>query len=350
MGDGERDGASVRVLILATGSDTGGQGDRIAEGFRRHAPDWDVESIATSRHVFGYPERVTGSMVSRRQIAAEKYPSADVIHLRTTLQGHDLYDRGRHKPTILHHHGTMFRTQHGRIAQQARAMGAVQIASTLDLTLLEPDVTWIPSPYDLGFLRRIRRQNYHPPDDQLVVAHYPTSIRIKSSMAFIRALDGTGAHLVTNVRGKAVRQMPWNDPEKPSVLPNKARADVYLDQLTLGIGNNAIEAMAMGIPVVAGVVDPYVRRLMLRTWGELPWVDANEQNVAAVIGRLLRSKAMREEYAERGTRYVERWHADSVVVEMLKGVYSSAQPTRHVSIVAQPRRVRGVTYEMAGVL
>ena len=60
------------------------------------------------------------------------------------------------------------------------------------------------------------------------------------------------------------------------VLALKAQADILFDQVILGYGNNAIEAMGMGIPVIAGVQDDNVRRAMLDRWGSLPWYDATE--------------------------------------------------------------------------
>ena len=111
-------------------------------------------------------------------------------------------DRGMGKPTVIHHHGSQFRSNHGRIAREARHIGAVQLAATIDLTLLEPDVQWMPSPYEVDDLAAMRRPHG---DGRVRIAYFPTSPRIKSMgpfMAAYRRLVLTHkVELLTNVQG-----------------------------------------------------------------------------------------------------------------------------------------------------
>lgn len=319
----------MNVLILATGVDTGGQGYRIREAFARNRPDWTVNSVAHHGHQFGYPEHLRFSVRVQEASIRPLYDAADVFHARRDLVGWNRLDRRQGKPTVLHHHGTKFRLEHGRLTREAQAIGAQQIASTLDLTLLAPDVTWVPSPYDLRELEALRQQHYAP-HDGVRVGYFPTSPKFKSSELVAHVVGKMGVPFQHNLRGpggKNLLTVPWRE-----VLEQKATVDVYVDQVPNGsypggYGNNAIEAWGMGLPVVAGVAEP-ARSLMLERFGTLPFVEADRTNLSDVLRRLIDSAAMREEYAQRGREHVERWHDGRATVEILEGVYARAGRTR----------------------
>lgn len=315
----------MKVAIISSGQDTGGQGYRIVEGFRRHAPEWTVENVNTMRSALGYPEHFEVPMGRRVVIARDMYRAADVVHLRNSLNPYLRWDNGNRKPVILHHHGTMFREAHAKLAGKARQAGAVQLASTMDLVALEPGVAWLPSPYNLDELAALRSEVYQP-SEQIRVSHFPTSAKVKSSALFMDAANLPGVELITNVHANRAHFQRW-----PDVLRQKAASDIHLDQLILGYGNNAVEAWAMGIPVVAGVQDKAVRKRMVETWGRLPFVEATEATIAKVVKKLVESAAMRNEYAEIGLAHVRRWHADAVVVGMLQDIYGAAASDRQVA-------------------
>jgi len=321
----------MRVLILSP-VDTGGQGYRIAKGFQR-TTDWTVDAVNSAHGSLYYPEQYPLRPTERMALARKLYAQADVIHLRNNFSMRKAFDSGDQKPTILHHHGTHFRANHAGVSGQARAIGAVQVASTLDLTLLERDVEWVPSPYDLtelamqGLMRK--------PSDRIRIAHFPTSAKVKSTARFMAAVERLGERypieVITNVvRGK-VRQMHWAD-----VMAAKAQADIYFDQVILGYGNNAIEAWGMCIPVVAGVQDPKVRALMVERFGTLPFMEANEGTIEEALEALITSHEARAEYRAKGTAHVETFHDDATVVAQLSDIYRNAPPTRKLEPYASP--------------
>lgn len=317
----------MRVLIFATGADTGGQGYRIAAGFGRRAPSWQVEAVA-ALNPLGYPEQSALRPVQLRAHVRERYQWADVVHLRNSLEGFRVVDRGRRKPLVLHHHGTAFRAYHQKLTREAAALGATQVASTLDLVLLQPGVEWLPSPYHLEELAALRASEYEP-DGVVRIAHFPTNTARKGTAAFLEAVAalrarGLRLELVTNVRHLRNRRPVHTPTPWPQVMAQKARADILYDQLELGYGNNAIEAFGMGIPVVAGVADLRVRHEMLRRFGELPFVDATPQTLQHVLGDLVASAAMRREYGQRGLEHARRFHDERVVVGQLVDIYGHA--------------------------
>jgi len=322
----------VRVFVYSTGADTGGQGYRIAQGFKRYAPDWTLDALNGSKGKLGYPEQHDLSLSLRKQAARGFYQAADVVHLRNHLAGWEAFDNGQGKPVVLHHHGTMFRRKHVIIHRYCQKIGVTELAATLDLTLLGHAIQWMPSPYDLDELAAIRRKGFIANPDRIRIGHFPTDAKVKSTEEFVAAIDSLkskgypidvfGNYFQHGRRIKA-RVIAWDD-----VLRMKARCDLFYDQAVLGYGNNAIESMAMGIPTIAGVADPKVRDLMLERFGTLPFVETTPETIEATLERLIKSEQMQREYREIGLAHVKRWHDSAVVVPMLQAVYRDAKPTR----------------------
>jgi hypothetical protein len=84
----------------------------------------------------------------------------------------------------------------------------------------------------------------------------------------------------------------------------------------------------MGIPVVAGVADPDVRALMVQRWDGLPFYEASDTDTLYdALRMLVESEQARREWAERGTRHVERFHEEDRVVPLLQDLYRNAPAT-----------------------
>lgn len=315
------------VFIIANGQDTGGQSIRLVEAFHRRSAEWEARSMVASNTFIDYPTDLGWDPDELER----RYAAADIIHGHNGTHAHDLYDRGRGRPLLVHWHGTTFRKHHAPLAARARRAGAVQVAATVDLEALERDVTWLPAPYNfdgplvdwrwprMPSFAELRRRNYVPAE-RIRIAHAPTNRGVKGTDVFLAAMRSLADRY--DISLILIEGRPWD-----RCLARKAQADIFVDQLILGYGNNAIEAWGMGMPVVCGVLDPAVRRRMLELWGRLPFAEASADTLEAVLERLIVSAAMRREFAEIGTEHVRRFHDEARVVELLSGLYASAPPT-----------------------
>lgn len=312
----------MRVLNLSLGQDTGGQQGRTAEAFATYAPDWHYDSVARVRTF--YPIGAWHPHTIRNDL----WPKADVVHLHNSTAALTRFERHGRKPAVVHYHGSAYRTEPlGKLARQRQA-GALGIVSTLDLQLIAPDDTeWLPAPYELpdfaGY--RVRRD-----DGILRIAHAPTNRAIKGTEALVAAVDRLRRE-GRRVELDIIERRPWAE-----CLRRKGRADVYVDQCLLGYGCNAIEAWAMGMPVVAGV-DPAralerihqripdgTRESMVRRFGgRLPFYEATEDTLYAALADLA-DPATRQAYASFGMAHAERFHAAHRVVERLRRIYTRA--------------------------
>ena len=144
----------MKVLIVGD-FDTGGQGIRLVEAFRKHSPEWDVRSMARTAQYMAYGT----DLPYRKRVLDEMYPTCDVLHVRNHFNDYDrLAEKHGPKPVLIHYHGSRFRGDPHRHLRQQRERNAIGVVSTLDLWLIAPDeLEWLPSPFDVEWLREFRR-------------------------------------------------------------------------------------------------------------------------------------------------------------------------------------------------
>jgi glycosyltransferase involved in cell wall biosynthesis len=305
----------MRVLSIHAGADTGGCSWGLAGAFERADGPIHFDSVIRGGNYIEYPKR------NGWDRAAELWDAADVVHLHNTMRTRDLMIRAGHapKPFVLHHHGTTFRDNHVQINRELRRLGKAGIArtvvATLDLLQQGPGIPWSPAAHDLEALGKHRRRAKGTigKDRPIRIGHAPTDRAIKSTEAFLTAcekLAETHPVEVVLIEGK-----PWAE-----CLALKGTCDVYFDQVWLGYGNNAIEAWAMGIPVVCGAED-FTLEEMTRRFGSLPFKLADEGSIYAALLDMCDAK-VRAEYARRGKAHAQRWHDGTETVRVLGDVYA----------------------------
>lgn len=299
----------MNVFLLAMGFDTAGQLYALREALVRQRPRWTVNQMRRRTKWLAYPAQLDYDP----ELGARLWSAADVIH--TTLPGPALRVFRRRRPLVVHHHGSEYRDDRVGVDRFCRSIGATQVVSTLDL-MGTPGVEWLPSVVDVDALAAIRPRRHARPTVR--IAHAPTDRALKQTAAVVAAVE----RLVERglpVELDLIEGVPWQE-----CLARKARADILVDQLELGYGLNAIEAWAMGLPVVAGVTDPDTRDRMIETFGELPFVRANAETLEETLEGLVTDARYRREQAERGRAHVERFHSQRAVVERLEPIYARA--------------------------
>jgi glycosyltransferase involved in cell wall biosynthesis len=88
-----------------------------------------------------------------------------------------------------------------------------------------------------------------------------------------------------------------------------ARAAVIVDQLLAGwYGGVAVEAMALGKPVVCALQERGLRHVPEALRTQLPVVSATPGTLPDVLRALLRDAERRKQTGLAGRAFVERWH------------------------------------------
>ena len=101
------------------------------------------------------------------------------------------------------------------------------------------------------------------------------------------------------------------------------RADLVVDQLLAGwYGGLAVEAMALGKPVIAYLRHSDFDGVPQELVEQLPVIEARPDTITDVLRRLLTSERSRlPEIGAAGRAFVERWHDPVRVAERLKQTY-----------------------------
>ena len=301
------------VLSFNAGSDPAGISVGIAQAFG-NVPGWDVRSLVSMSNFIEYPMDLEWD----RKTLGVHWAWADVVHLHHGFNSYERVRRGytsqrlSAKPFVVTHHGTGFRENVAAHLTELRRRGAIGTVSTLDLHV-DSGLEWLPPPVNVERLRAMKQ----PSTDRVLICHAPTNRAIKSTAELLDAVErlkaeGFGVDL------DLIEHRPWTE-----CLERKAKADIYFDQVILGYGCNALEAWAMGIPVIAGAADETLDE-MERRFGHLPFYHATEDTIYDALRELVESPELRAEYGRIGHEYVRRYHDEPVVVEQLKRLYRQA--------------------------
>lgn len=292
----------MKVIHYLPYDDVGGVGFRTARALNRHRPDWQVNAYQGAPSYLQFPHHSRWHWPT----IARQWLEADIRH------SHDhRAEIAAVKANVVTFHGTGFRE--GPAAALAHAGDARVLVSTLDLWLQAPDdVVWMPQMDDLDALASHRVVT---DPDRVRVGHAPTNRALKSTHEFLAAcerLQAQGAPLdVVMIEG-----MSWAD-----AVALKGTCDVVFDQTAYGYGGNAIEAWAMGLPVICGAQDETLAEYE-RRFGRMPFVLADAGSIENALEHLLNS-ARRDHWGRVGRQHVERFHSQQAGAERLAEVYAT---------------------------
>ena len=165
---------------------------------------------------------------------------------------------------------------------------------------------------------RKQAQNSQNQTKTVRIAHSPTNRTVKSTnfiMKVVQTLFNQGFPVSLDL----IERTPY-----AKVLERKAKADILVDQLHLGYGNSSIEAMCMGIPVIAGVSDPRTREFMVDTWGGLPFYQTDEESLEKHLIELITDAGLRSHWGKVGYQHVVKYHNEQTVSDQLAAHYRAA--------------------------
>ena len=312
----------MKVIILSAGADTGGVGHQLALALNR-VPGVEALDACRSTNYIDYPRGLLwplGDPVPPE--LADFAARADVLHVMESWDACRWIAGWQDRPLVLHHHGSILRANHGMLTRSAREVRAVTVVSTPDLQLIDPGAEWLPNPVDIAAM--MRRRFPGDPNPVFTVVHTPTNRAYKSTDLAAAAARAAGVAL------DLVERSTWEES-----LARKARADAVFDQLRSGYGLSGLEAMAMGLPVIGGALDPDLAALgvpggthllerLASLWGYLPFLAATEATLADRMAELRDDPDLAQQTARAGVYHANRWHDSAKVAAQLVQVYRRA--------------------------
>ena len=242
---------------------------------------------------------------------ARLLPRTDVFHFHfgLTLVPQSLQFpilRALGKKSVMHYLGSDIRGKPPEQLAYGRKAGA-QVVGSYDAIRWVPEAEVIPPGVDLSRIAPV------PPTDRRrpVIVHAPSSRRRKGSEHVIAAVDGLEADL------ELVEGLHHDE-----AFERYRAADIVVDQLNAGwYGLFAIEAMALGKPVVTFLHDEAVRRTEEAFGTRVPIVSATAETLRETLRPLVADAARRRELGIASRAYVERVHDVERVADRLLDLY-----------------------------
>ena len=254
--------------------------------------------------------------LARRQLKqwaalARLLPRTDVFHFHfgLTLVPQSLQFpilRAARTKSVMHYLGSDIRGK--TPAQLAYGKKAdAEIIGSYDAIRWVPEAEVIPPGVDLSRIRPA------PPSDRErpLVVHAPSSRRRKGTEHVLAAVDGLDADL------ELVEGLHHDE-----AFERYRAADIVVDQLNAGwYGLFAIEAMALGKPVVTFLHEEAVRRTEAAFGARVPIVNANAETLREALRPLVADAARRRELGAASRAYVERVHDLERITDSLLDLY-----------------------------
>jgi glycosyltransferase involved in cell wall biosynthesis len=211
------------------------------------------------------------------------------------------------KRSVMHFLGSDIRGKTPEELAWSRRAGA-RVVGSYDAARWVPDAVVIPPGIDLRGIEPA------PPSDRErpVVLHAPSS----------RARKGTG-HVVAACEQLELELEIVEGLDHREAFERYRNADIVVDQLNAGwYGVFAIEAMALGKPVVTFLHDEAVRRTEKAFGVEVPIVGATTETLVDVLRPLVDSPEERRRVGAASRAYVERIHDADAVAARLVDLYA----------------------------
>jgi glycosyltransferase involved in cell wall biosynthesis len=243
---------------------------------------------------------------------ARLLPRTDIFHFHfgLTLVPQSLQFpilRAARKKSVMHYLGSDIRGKTPEQLAYGRKADA-QVVGSYDAIRWVPEAEVIPPGVDLAGIQPA------PPSarERPLIVHAPSSRRRKGTEHVVAAVDGLDADL------ELVEGLHHDE-----AFERYRAADIVVDQLNAGwYGLFAIEAMALGKPVVTYLHDEAVRRTEAAFDTRVPIVSATADTLREALRPLVADAARRRELGAASRAYVERVHDLETVTDRLLDLYA----------------------------
>jgi glycosyltransferase involved in cell wall biosynthesis len=155
----------------------------------------------------------------------------------------------------------------------------------------------------------------------LRIGHAPTNRSVKGTSYVLNALDKLSRE---GLQFELVLIEGYSHAAAKELLKS---VDVFVDQLFCGwYGGAAVEAMALGKPVIVYIREDDLRFIPEQMRRDLPVINANADTVESALQTVLQmSRSKLYELAVISRRYVERWHDPIAIAQRIRSDIEQAQ-------------------------
>lgn len=316
----------MNILMIAV-NDPAGTAIGFADALNRKSEHFCRVATLETRYNHGWRKDLHVPDLDEAGLAEleEALTSADVFHFHMTADEHLPLgpfvpaDYLRGKALVHHHHGHPdFRENPGKYSRKYRELGRKNLlVSTPDLMHILPEARWQPNCVDE------QAEAYRPladkPSGPVRIAHSPTRRDLKNTddlLAVMRDL---------NARGHAMELDLIDDAPHVECLQRKRRSHIAFDHMQGYYGMSSLEALAQGVPTVAGLSDWCMEMMREFTGcGELPWLVARTpEDLGHTLAHLACDANARAEAGATSRAFMEDCWSEDRVLDRLLDFYAA---------------------------
>ena len=167
---------------------------------------------------------------------------------------------------------------------------------------------------------RINKRKKKKKGKRVVIAHAPSNTGKKGTAEFVLpAIEELRKK--HDIEFKLIQNVSHDE-----CLEMISRSDIFIDQMVAGYyGNAGLEAMTMGIPVLAYISDDTLK-LAGKRWEKIPILRARElsvESVVSVLDKVLMNRGDIEEIGNKCKQWVNKFHSEKRIASMWRGIYQN---------------------------
>jgi glycosyltransferase involved in cell wall biosynthesis len=186
-------------------------------------------------------------------------------------------------------------------------------------------VPYVPSARHLDYwpidTDRLQPAPAHSSGGPLRIVHAPNHTHFKGTRHLLACVEALRAE------GREIELVQLQGVPNSAVMKAFAEADIVADQFIGGAyGYSALEAMALGKPVLSYIRDP----LAIEAFDECPILNATPTTLHETLAWCCDNRDRLAAIGRQGRAYVERWHAIDAVAERLGRLYENDVRIGHV--------------------
>jgi glycosyltransferase involved in cell wall biosynthesis len=188
---------------------------------------------------------------------------------------------------------------------------------------ITPDLLhWLPAKAEFLPIAQVDLNDWQPErqnrGNKLTLLHSPTNRAGKGTKYILEAIERLEGRY-RDIELILVEGIPHD-----KVKDLYRKADLVIDQLLGGwYGGFAVEAMALGKPVVCYIREEDLKFIPSQMKDDLPIVNATPDTIYEVLSGLVEQRDQLRLMGERSRAYVERWHDPMKIALRTKEVYES---------------------------
>lgn len=300
-------------------------GGVLRKEFQRHAYFWkhlryDVYHFNFGQSFFSYPG--PASVLDGWDLPLLKHLGKRII---VTFQGCDARDR--HMASSMFNISACAQPACGQsVCTQSMARRKKRIIARFEryadhIFTVNPDLKhFLPARAEFIPYASVSPEKFSPlppkTDGTLTIAHAPTDDVVKGSRYVEEAI-----HRLCD-ENPAIRYLPIRNVPHTEALQLISQADVFVDQALVGwYGAAAVEAMAMGKPVVCYLRQDDLHFLPQEMRSQIPIFYSEPNNIHAVLSDAVANRDSLHQKGMLARRFAEQWHNPVRIAARMAEVY-----------------------------